>query len=1037
MVTTTRGGPSSFPLAASPPASSTATRLVVLRDLALSYLPTSPKTALFYAERAYALDSTSEPVAYLYGVVLARLERTHEALHLLRQPVSFSPLHPHEPDLFAPGSHVHTSAGGGGGPVPRGMLNRTSSSSNSGTTTTTTTTTTGARTSRPANECSVRCARLYAQLCQRFGRDKEGRQVLFKVVQPGTLLVPPSSPPSHPDPLDSISPSPGGGTVASVPHPLVLVGGSAGSTTSLDDPASSSLSSPASLAIDLELARLAHRANEPDRAVQSFEKVLSTLPTCWEALETLCQLGHAPSLSDLDSMFPLPKPRPVQPPPHSASTSSTSTLHPGQPSHPSSTHPNGRTHPPPPLGPSQTSTINSLVQPFTFGRTRNGDAHETPLGYPYSTPVEGGPLFEAGLAGARGGFKGKGREVWMVGGGQGPGGLPLRRTGSARYGDVTETSIDEQSFDNSFYPTSAPLFAPSRPPFPAAPPPASSSLFTPPSTTNASIPTATAPGVKRTRAGNVAQSSAGNLNGGGGGGEDSTGQNGGRGKRVVRGVPGGEAKARRGGGGGGGHQATVSAEPPVTRRSSRLSRDANGSSNGTGGGLGLSSIAMTTSRSQSSANGGGGGGSTSSSLLKSANARDKKRSKANSGPSVLSDTTASGSEPRSPPSHCSSPAPSSPGGVNTFAPTSTITTQSITTQSIPTLGQQQQELARQEAEDYAVSLLRGFGKAVVHQAKYENAKVLESVASLPIEQQRSSRGLVLVGRAHFEALNYDKAEKAFAQARSQTPHLVDSMDLYSTTLWHLRSSTTLSLLSQELMLLAPSHPSSWISTGNTFSLNSDHPSALKCFKRAVQLDSACVYAYTLAGHECVMLEEWERAMEFFREAVRRDPTHYNAWFGLGNVYMKTGKHTLADYHFRRALDINPSNATLVCCVGSVLEKSRRYREALETYERACLLAPESALARFRRVRMMVALGKYQLAESDLVQLKSLAPLEPTVHYLLGKLYKSMGPSKRLAMLAAFTTAQDLEPRMASVIREQIERTSQEGMEVDSETGSVA
>ena len=55
----------------------------------------------------------------------------------------------------------------------------------------------------------------------------------------------------------------------------------------------------------------------------------------------------------------------------------------------------------------------------------------------------------------------------------------------------------------------------------------------------------------------------------------------------------------------------------------------------------------------------------------------------------------------------------------------------------------------------------------------------------------------------------------------------------------------------------------------------------------------------------------------------------------------------------------------------------------------------------------------QLAEPDLLQLKSLAPLEPTVHYLLGKLYKSLGPSKRSQMLAAFTTAQDLEPRMAA------------------------
>jgi tetratricopeptide (TPR) repeat protein len=68
-----------------------------------------------------------------------------------------------------------------------------------------------------------------------------------------------------------------------------------------------------------------------------------------------------------------------------------------------------------------------------------------------------------------------------------------------------------------------------------------------------------------------------------------------------------------------------------------------------------------------------------------------------------------------------------------------------------------------------------------------------------------------------------------------------------------------------------------------------------------------------------MLEEWERAMGFFREAVRRDRGGrcYGAWFGLGNVYLKTGKYTLAEYHFRRALEINQGNVTLVCCVGTV------------------------------------------------------------------------------------------------------------------------
>ena len=103
------------------------------------------------------------------------------------------------------------------------------------------------------------------------------------------------------------------------------------------------------------------------------------------------------------------------------------------------------------------------------------------------------------------------------------------------------------------------------------------------------------------------------------------------------------------------------------------------------------------------------------------------------------------------------------------------------------------------------------------------------------------------------------------------------MDIYSTLLWHLHRPTQLSFLAQELMAISPRLPQAWIATGNVFSHLEDHANALKCFKRAIQSDPNWTYAYTLAGHECVTLEEWETAMGFFREAISKEPRHYNAW----------------------------------------------------------------------------------------------------------------------------------------------------------------
>lgn len=102
------------------------------------------------------------------------------------------------------------------------------------------------------------------------------------------------------------------------------------------------------------------------------------------------------------------------------------------------------------------------------------------------------------------------------------------------------------------------------------------------------------------------------------------------------------------------------------------------------------------------------------------------------------------------------------------------------------------------------------------------------------------------------------------------------MEVYSTLLWHLQRSVKLSFLAQELLSTDSHSPQAWIAVGNCFSLQKERPQALTCFRRATQLDPTCAYAYTLSGHETID-EDIEKAMDFFRCALRADARHYNAW----------------------------------------------------------------------------------------------------------------------------------------------------------------
>lgn len=46
------------------------------------------------------------------------------------------------------------------------------------------------------------------------------------------------------------------------------------------------------------------------------------------------------------------------------------------------------------------------------------------------------------------------------------------------------------------------------------------------------------------------------------------------------------------------------------------------------------------------------------------------------------------------------------------------------------------------------------------------------------------------------------------------------------------------------------------------------------------MDPNFPYAYTLLGHEYVLTEELDKAITAFRNAIRLDPRHYNAWLGF-------------------------------------------------------------------------------------------------------------------------------------------------------------
>ncbi|XP_052802674.1 cell division cycle protein 27 homolog [Mya arenaria] len=336
--------------------------------------------------------------------------------------------------------------------------------------------------------------------------------------------------------------------------------------------------------------------------------------------------------------------------------------------------------------------------------------------------------------------------------------------------------------------------------------------------------------------------------------------------------------------------------------------------------------------------------------------------------------------------------------------------------------QPQLQLAQMQQQSLAgiLSLLQSVAQAYLALAQYECRRAIELFYDLPPHQMETGWVKSQIGRALFELQEFHEAEKIFKEILRSEPYHIEGMEIYSTTLWFLHKEVELSYLAQELTSIDKNSPEACCATGNCFSLQQEHETAIKFFNRAMQLNPWFAYAYTLLGHEFVYTEELDNAMACFRSAIRVSPRHYNAWFGVGLIYYKQEKFRLAEIHYRKALSINPQNSPLLCNLGMVLFSQQKSEHALATLDRAIALDPKNPLGKFHKATVLFAKQKNKEALDELEELKRIVPKESLIYFLLGKVYKKLG-STDLALMN-FSWAMDLDPKgLNNHIKESIEK----------------
>ncbi|KAJ2721228.1 anaphase-promoting complex component apc8 [Coemansia sp. Benny D115] len=215
---------------------------------------------------------------------------------------------------------------------------------------------------------------------------------------------------------------------------------------------------------------------------------------------------------------------------------------------------------------------------------------------------------------------------------------------------------------------------------------------------------------------------------------------------------------------------------------------------------------------------------------------------------------------------------------------------------------------------------------------------------------------------HYNMREFEEARRLFAALQQRDPFRLELADVHSNILYVMEDRARLGELAHRCGAVDRFRPETCCVIGNYYSLRREHEKAVGYFRRALQLDSACLAAWTLMGHEYIELKNTAAAIDAYRHAVDVDERDYRAWYGLGQTYEMLNMPHYAAGYYARAAALRPYDSRMWCALASCYELAGQPRRAIDCYRRALAGSAESeTLAVGRLARLHEAAGERRQA----------------------------------------------------------------------------
>jgi tetratricopeptide (TPR) repeat protein len=218
--------------------------------------------------------------------------------------------------------------------------------------------------------------------------------------------------------------------------------------------------------------------------------------------------------------------------------------------------------------------------------------------------------------------------------------------------------------------------------------------------------------------------------------------------------------------------------------------------------------------------------------------------------------------------------------------------------------------------------------------------------------------------------------------------------------------------SNRAILLKPNYDPAWTLKAKTLEKMDEWDQALDAYKQALMCNIGDVELWLGLGATLYKLGRHDEELQAYDQAISINEDYSEAWLNKGATLYELKKYKEAIKCYDKVLKKDPKNAEILSNKALALKATGDKEKALTFYERATEADPEFIDARMNKIILLEELGKQKPVAKELDKILEIRPANPKMWFYKGSIHYDLKQKKQA--VAAFEKVIELDAKYKNV-----------------------